>query len=121
VVVGEFREGFGADGVYRLLTESHTPADLLSTVRSAPGFLVNQDGAQMWAEYRSRCGSLVFVSDGLSADTFAKIGARWFPTVEQAVVHGRHLATDPKILVLPEAPYTILDVMSTEQAYGRER
>jgi nickel-dependent lactate racemase len=113
ILVAECWEGMGHDIFSKWV--GHSPEEILDTLKERDFFEEGQWTLQILAECRQYV-QIIVVSDEKNWKELEDIGMVFRKTVTEAVDEAIRLCgnLNPSVLVLPNAPYTILDMVLTD-------
>jgi nickel-dependent lactate racemase len=112
IVAAPCPEGIGDGPFYQLVREAATAQDVIDKVAQPGFFMHDQWEAQLWATVLTYC-QVYFVADGITADRVREMKAAPYPSVAGALQAAlSEQGSDARILVVPDAPYTIPELVT---------
>ncbi|MDD3468539.1 MAG: nickel-dependent lactate racemase [Thermoguttaceae bacterium] len=101
------REGLGSEAFVQCFTDYRTIHDFMDAILSKKYFQIDQWQIEEFAKVL-RKAKVVFVTDGVPAQTLRRMYAKTAETVEIAVAEAlQHYGLHAKIAVIPEGPYVL--------------
>lgn len=105
-------EGVGGGPLYQLMSEAATPQEVVAKIAQPGFFLHDQWAAQLWATSLIH-SDVYLVAEGLTLEQARNMKATLYTSVAAALEAAlAQKGREARILVLPDAPYTIADLMS---------
>ncbi len=112
IVAAPCPEGIGDGPFYQLVREAATAQEVIDKVAQPGFFMHDQWEAQLWATVLTYC-QVYFVTDGITADRVREMKAAPYPSVAGALQAAlSEQGSDARILVVPDAPYTIPELVT---------
>ncbi len=112
IVAAPCPEGIGDGPFYQLVRDAATAQEVIDKVAQPGFFMHDQWEAQLWATVLTYC-QVYFVTDGITADRVREMKAAPYPSVAGALQAAlSEQGSDARILVVPDAPYTIPDLVT---------
>jgi nickel-dependent lactate racemase len=105
-------EGIGEGPFYQLVREAATAQDVIDRVAQPGFFMHDQWEAQLWATVLTYC-QVYFVTDTIAPEQVREMKAVPYPSVADALQAAlSEQGHDARILVIPDAPYTIPELVT---------
>lgn len=116
IVAAPCPEGISDGPFYQLVREAATAQDVIDKVAQPGFFMHDQWEAQLWATVLTYC-HIYFVTDGVTSGQVREMKADPYPTVDDALQAAlSEQGSDSRILVVPDAPYTIPELVADRAA-----
>lgn len=113
IVASRCRLGVGHLHFKQLVTQSHSPEELLANVTMPlRGTVLDRYAAQIWAQTLTYANVIV-VTEGVDAQTLRRMHVAHAYTIDEALnACRRALGPDMSVLVIPDAPYVVPQLVS---------